>query len=795
MGTGKFQSSNRCNAPRLIHAIGLALFAVLFVSAITLTFAGPAIARDGHGGHEGGNHFEPPKMVVAPQPQSQPQQRQMRHDDEDRGHRGGGNGGHDRQDDQKQNSAQPQRVEERGHRDGGQDRSKENNSSSSQTGSEGAGSQTGGSTTSEQRPLPPTGQAKPTDGGSSSSSGPTSSGSLGSQSSDDLDRSDRKDDRAKPDRNGQSSQDHSAPKPQRGDNSGDNGAGDDKKRQDSKTTERGKSDQDSTPAVGPVQQQEDRSFGASTSVLDFFRRNTNESPSTTPAAPVAPAATANGPVASVVQPFSDDSSADGKSFGRTEVKPAKATATPSASTQKAVDKAKPADKSAQAANRVPPVEIPFADPTTFKPHEIVASNLSAAQLQRAKSLGFAVPAQTLIGNLGLPSVQRLVVPAGMSEVKAYALLKQEVPSATFSANHVYRILPAAEASERPAGADAAALAPGATSTPCTWEKCFGPTLIGWTPEHRTCARRVRIGIIDTSFDLTHPAFAGHKFSNGNFLGDGTTSARDWHGTAVLGLLAGDSRGGTPGLVPDADFYLASAFRTDAEGNASADTISVLNALSWLQALDVKLINMSFSGPHDELIEKAIGVMSANGVIFVAAAGNRGPHAPPSYPAAYSDVIAVTAVGRSLQGYRHANSGDYVDAAAPGVEVWTSLPNAREGFRTGTSFAAPFFTGIVATLPTVQSGKMRKADVLNQLAFKDLGAPGRDPVYGQGLAKVPEHCSNPALIARGQNAPQQTSQPKMSVGAPAVSPALPASAPRGAPKVGTAAEAASGPPTR
>ena len=809
MGLGKFQS-HRGQVLRLIHVIGLTICAVAIVP-FTLQLATPASARDGregHGGNDGGKHFEQPKMVVAPSVQPKPAvapamqqpQRQMREND------------------QKQNTGQPKQVEDRGRRDGGSGGhdSQKQQYSGSQSGSQGSGSQGGGATKSDERQSTATSQGKQTETSqkassgsdeqsdragrsntgwtkaeSSNSSGQTSSGSSSSQTTD-SDRSDRGGDLSKTDRNereGQSGKDNSTPKTQRGDNASGKGSGDDTKSQETKTNERSNSGEDITQTAQPTQHQEDRSFGASTSLLDFFRRNTNASPSAAAAAPAALAATPS----AAAQRNSDKDRSDGKQPDKSDVKPTKAAA---AQSDKTTDKSKPTDKAVETVRRMPPVEIPFADQTTFKPHEIVASNFSAAQLQKAKSLGFAVPAQTLIGNLGLPSVQRLVVPAGMSEVNAYALLKQEVPSATFSANHVYRILPAAEASERPASADAAAVAPGANFAPCTGEKCFGPALIGWTPEHRTCARRVRIGIIDTSFDLAHPAFAGHKFSNGNFLGDGTTSARDWHGTAVLGLLAGDSRGGTPGLVPDADFYLASAFRTDAEGNASADTIGVLNALSWLEALDVKLINMSFSGPHDELIEKAISVMSANGVIFVAAAGNRGPHAPPSYPAAYSDVIAVTAVGKSLQGYRHANSGDYVDAAAPGVEVWTALPNSKEGFRTGTSFAAPFFTGIVATLPAVQSGRMHKADVLNQLAFKDLGSPGRDPVYGQGLAKVPEHCSNPALIARGQSGPQQSSQPKMSVGAPAATPAATMSpafapAPAAAPKRGTA-EAASGP---
>ena len=60
-----------------------------------------------------------------------------------------------------------------------------------------------------------------------------------------------------------------------------------------------------------------------------------------------------------------------------------------------------------------------------------------------------------------------------------------------------------------------------------------------------------------------------------------------------------------------------------------------------------------------------------------------------------EVIAVTAVDKNLRGYIHANHGDYIDVAAPGVEIWTALPGVLEGYQSGTSFAAPHVTAILA----------------------------------------------------------------------------------------------------
>ena len=545
------------------------------------------------------------------------------------------------------------------------------------------------------------------------------------------------------------------------DRGGTSGGGDTSK--SSSTQDRASSTSGSTDSVAAtaVTQPVDSSFASSSSLADFFRRNT---PAATPATVVTPAAVATPAVAvetekSVATPKPVKTNA--------AAAPASTAATSAAATKVA------------AGGGVPVPDLPFQVKGSFKPREIIASDLGPAALQKARALGFAAPPQSLFGSLGLTSVQRLIVPAGMSEAEAYKLLSQQVPSGRFGPNYVYRITPADGAAEKPAkSTDTIALAPGAGLAPCSGEKCFGQSLIGWKPENRTCARPAKIGIIDTSFDLSHPAFAGHSFLNGNFLGDGVSSPHDWHGTAVLSLLAGDARGGTPGLVPDAQFLLASAFSTDSDGNASADTMGVLNALSWLETFGVQIVNMSFSGPHDELIEKAISAMSRKGVVFVAAAGNRGPDAPPSYPAAYADVIAVTAVGRTLQNYRHANRGGYVDAAAPGVDVWTALPNGREGFRTGTSFAAPFFTGVLAAMPSVRSGTLSKAQILATLKYKDLGPPGRDPIFGEGIVQAPATCAAEPQMARRQ----ETSPPKMGVGADQIKPAkvqvLPAQAASG-----------------
>lgn len=291
----------------------------------------------------------------------------------------------------------------------------------------------------------------------------------------------------------------------------------------------------------------------------------------------------------------------------------------------------------------------------------------------------------------------------------------------------------------------------ASSQPCSSEACYGPSLIKWQPALAACTKDVRIGVIDTSFDLGHPAFKRLRVVRKEFIDGAHPSDEDWHGTAILSLLAGDPASGTPGLIPDATFLLATAFRSDAAGNASTDPERLLQALDWLDKLDVDVVNMSFSGPPDSRIATAIERMSLKGVMFVAAAGNMGPTAPPSYPGAYSHVIAVTAVNRNRETYRNANRGDYIDVAAPGVDVLTALPNGKQGLQTGTSFAVPFVTAILAT--RAASGIVEGTEdlLLERIARRDLGSIGRDSVYGIGLALAPEQCAGTSLVAQSPSA--------------------------------------------
>jgi hypothetical protein len=417
------------------------------------------------------------------------------------------------------------------------------------------------------------------------------------------------------------------------------------------------------------------------------------------------------------------------------------------------------DEGPRARRAVPVVPVPVSYPGKDKGAELptdlfaksrqgefIVPALAPADVEKLKERGFEVSEPTAAG--GKTAVQR-VRGSGYDPNEAERELHKALQTSVMQ-NQAYSIFLGSLGESDPGGADKRAIVP-ATSQPCPDSVCFGRKFINWSKTAGSCAKAAKIGIIDTSFDTTHPAFTNLKATSRAFLDNEKPSPYDWHGTAVLSLLAGNPDTSTPGLAPDAHYLLATAFRSDVTGNASTDTVRLLGALSWLEESNVDIVNMSFSGPQDPAIARAIARMSKKGIVFVAAAGNMGPNAPPSYPAAYPQVIAVTAVNRKGNNYSKANRGSHIDVAAPGVDIVTALPNGQQGFKTGTSFAAPFVTAILATQGDL-AFTGAKAKLMSHLAVRDLGPPGRDPMYGSGLATVPPTCGDGTLVAAGDTVP-------------------------------------------
>lgn len=242
-----------------------------------------------------------------------------------------------------------------------------------------------------------------------------------------------------------------------------------------------------------------------------------------------------------------------------------------------------------------------------------------------------------------------------------------------------------------------------------------------------------VAVIDSGVDRHHPDLAG-VISDEIDVTDGArgaTYASDPHGTAVAGLIA--ARGLVKGVAPLARVLSIKAFRPAASGNASVSTTAMLVAgIDKAVATGAQVLNMSFAGALDPLVHRLIKAAHTKGVHLVAAAGNMGPGAPSAYPAAYPEVVAVTATDISDKLYAKANRGHYVAIAAPGVDVLAPGAARSHQLQSGTSFAAAHVSGVLALMierrPGLSPAAARAALVS---AAVDLGLPGPDEEFGAG----------------------------------------------------------------
>jgi hypothetical protein len=392
--------------------------------------------------------------------------------------------------------------------------------------------------------------------------------------------------------------------------------------------------------------------------------------------------------------------------------------------------------SAQAATRLADLEDMRPKPRQAA-RSIVTVGLTGSDLARLAAQGFRSAGRT---SGSLASVVRLDIPRGMSLDEARRAVSVVDASATADLDHYYYT---------DDGPDI-----------CVGGDCTVASLVGWSPAaSRTCEVAPEIGLIDTAVDVNHEALRDQSVE---VLATGRPGAASQpeHGTAMAALLVGRTESGTPGLLPRARLVAVDAFTRDGRNADRADVVSLVSALEALVRRDVRVINMSLSGPPNEVLRKAVEAAQAKGVLIVAAAGNNGPGAEPSFPAAYAGVVAVTAVDQDLKIYARATRGAYIDLAAPGVGIRTASASGAIAVKSGTSYAVPFITAAAALVrsgdPALDVSSMRARLESNT---RDLGEPGRDTTYGFGLIQMSKLCPPlPDERPIAQSAAPQTETP-------------------------------------
>ena len=223
---------------------------------------------------------------------------------------------------------------------------------------------------------------------------------------------------------------------------------------------------------------------------------------------------------------------------------------------------------------------------------------------------------------------------------------------------------------------------------------FSNTLVHLEAAHAMATGNgITIGLVDSRVDVAHPSLAGSIKETYSSV-DNPSAAADGHGTAMAGAIAAHGAALT-GMAPASRLVAAETFSRDGDGKMEGVTFHILKGIDWVNGQDASIINMSFAGPRDPLIGDIVKVATEAGRILVAAAGNGGAKAPPLYPAADGNVIAVSAVDQNRKAFAGANRGKYIDISAPGVDVLVIQPGNGTGLSTGTSVATAHVSGLLA----------------------------------------------------------------------------------------------------
>jgi len=363
---------------------------------------------------------------------------------------------------------------------------------------------------------------------------------------------------------------------------------------------------------------------------------------------------------------------------------------------------------------------PGSDPKPkpeYEPDEVLVMDPTKGFEGRVTAMGFRVLENLAMESLGIRML-RLSTPKGMSVPDAIQRLSREFPGVTFDTNTRF----------------------GPSAGPRAKNPRTARILAGWQGISPTCGKGIRLGMIDSSVDLTHTALKGQRITHLAFAKPGRKPGNGKHGTAIANMLVGKAEWG--GLLPGARLFSANMFEINEHGQMVGSAAALVKSMEWLSTLNVDAVNLSIAGDDNKLVRRALDIADRSGLLLVASVGSWGNSSRRAYPASYSEVIAVTAMKGKELAYKYANTGPHIDFAAPGAGIWAAAPGGGGTLHYGTSFAVPYITVTAAILKN--AGRTKSARALRKLlshTVKDLGKPGRDDVFGYGALNVRPACKN------------------------------------------------------
>ena len=207
--------------------------------------------------------------------------------------------------------------------------------------------------------------------------------------------------------------------------------------------------------------------------------------------------------------------------------------------------------------------------------------------------------------------------------------------------------------------------------------------------------KILVAVLDTGVDQKHEDLEGRVVAEVNFTASPTPADIYGHGTHVAGIIAANSNNGIgiAGMAPEC--LLLNVKTTDDSGLCKASEMA--RGIIWAVDSGASVINISAEfKDYSRELEDAVNYAWTRGAIIIAAAGNDGSQSP-VYPAYFNHCLAVAATTPEDTIAPLSNHGNWVDIAAPGVNIYSTLPGNSYGYKTGTSFATAYVSGLAALL--------------------------------------------------------------------------------------------------
>ncbi|MCX6844981.1 MAG: S8 family peptidase [Verrucomicrobia bacterium] len=240
-----------------------------------------------------------------------------------------------------------------------------------------------------------------------------------------------------------------------------------------------------------------------------------------------------------------------------------------------------------------------------------------------------------------------------------------------------------------------------------------------------------VAIIDSGVRASHPDLVGKVLVGYDFVAnDNDANDENGHGTAVAGTVSPGSNNqiGVCGVAWSNPILPVRVLDANGSGTYSA----MANGIIYAADRGAKVINLSLGGTSSSrTLQDAINYAWNKQCVIVAAAGNNGSNIA-FYPAACSNVVAVSATDATDTRPTWSNFGSYVDVSAPGVDILSVYGSDQYAAWNGTSFSSPVTSGVVALMAAANS-TLTNTQLVDLLIKNsdDIGALGYDVYYGNG----------------------------------------------------------------